>query len=170
MEFYNITKLESLKTHYESIKFFTYENEPYSINHAYLASEFAWLFSHIQTDIHNKTYHITHLDPCYKVLSDAKYSKLLIYIVQFPRIYSKMTAYLDENTPGINPDFIQRAIAAFDKYMVHSCESDDVFYNNWKEYYDILLFLFYKIINHLDEIEFEYFALKSLIIPNLEIV
>ena len=150
-----IDKMELLKTHYESIKFFTYEDKQYSINHAFLSCEFKWLYDHIETVNHNINYLISDSDEILQDIIIPKYTQLLIYIKQLPRLYLMVNKYLEnDNYHNIDNVFFENANIIFDRYIYNSTI---IFPNDtvWKDYYNIMMFFYHTVITHLDEVEFD---------------
>ena len=180
---HTVTKLE----HYKSIKYFTTNDINYSINHAFLTNELAWLYTHIDKINHFRKYNIIVPDEIYQNIATHKYCELLIYIKQLPKLYIKVQEYTNSvntiiehledigllNDPvkafyekvlfEMNDGFLQKLESELNAYFILPSRTDTEYMNQCKyenvlEYYDILMYAFHVVITHIDDIEFDLFA------------
>jgi hypothetical protein len=153
-----------LLEYYNSIKYFTYLDKPYSINREYLRNEISWLYDYMDKYDHYQTYGIVVNDTINQKIVQEKYENFLIYMKQLPRINLKIMEYESNQYEDI--DEIEKMIDIFLKNMeiifnkkIYDLEEQSTNLQeqtpNWLDYYKVIEFIFHSVITHLDEIEFD---------------
>lgn len=159
-------KYEKLKSQYNSLKYFMHENVKYVMDHEYFENELKWLYQHIDKTVHNVNHNILIKDAALKKIIHQKYSQLMVYVKQLPRMYETVCKYrymdVNENPflQNINNVFLKHPEFVFDNFIYHShnLRSRNIDETEWTDLHEKISYMFAFVINYLDEIEFDLFA------------
>lgn len=159
----------SKEDHYNEIKFFTHNDIQYSINREFLKNELSWLYDHLDKIEHMNNYTIMVQDEINDQIVKEKYTQLWIYLRRLPYINLSTLEYnnrqidkkytLPSENASIIETFLKNTELVFTRkiYEDYSIVLDETVSTDWREYYEIIMYIFHLASTHIDEIEFDLF-------------
>jgi len=151
---------------YRAFKFFESGGHTYTFNREYLRNELSWLWDHIEDIIYKHAFHIeNHETKEMKTHIHERYSKLLIYMKEFPRLYLRV---VEKTERDINMDFdtddskvyLRNPEFLLDQYVFHYKNHANRLSQKRETlilFRDLIMDMYYTVSTHFSELEFEYY-------------